>query len=345
MPTVRLLERNGKSKQLRVKTNKRRNTQLSLSRGSMQALAPRGQGLALGAVRTASAAVAGINPARYIKFYNCTNGSNSGLGIQFRMPLYTICAGATSGGGLKTVSGSILVSSILSPTMAGTLAPQIQRFASCFSRWRWKKLSFLYSPMGSTASGVRLAFAYTNDPLQDQIYAISSYTGFNTLLTTPVSTTFSPWTGWSMSVPCASELMYTYPMNTSVGANVRQSNSGLIACVADSDPGATFSYGTLWWEVDLELYDPAPLATAHLPSSSLSGGPEYKDPPMGYREDAPVNNPNLGPLLTAAISPEKDTVLVETSSTIGVPPLARDVHASSRMCGSNCIASPRPVKT
>lgn len=298
------------------------NQPLRTSRGSMQALAPRGQGLALGAVRTAPAAVAGVPPMRTLQFYNCTMGANSGLGIRFRLPLFTVCAGVTTGGGLKNVGGSIIVSSPLSPTMAGTLSPQIQRFASCFSRWRWKRLGFIYAPLGSTASGVRLAFAFTNDPLQDQLYAVVGYSGFNVLQTTPVSTVFSPWTGWAMSVPCSSELMYIYPMTSTIGANYRQAHSGLITCVTDSDPGATFTYGTLWWDVDLELYDPAPLASGDIPSSMSSTVKEQKDSPLAEGTD---------------------TVVVDGGS-LGGPVTVREAAASTRKLPSG-LSTSNPAHT
>jgi len=175
--------------------------------------------------------------------------------------MYSIGASNTNGYGFVNTAGTRAALVDLSPVNTGMLCPQLARIASCFSRFRYKKLGWLYEPMASTASGVRLAFAYSSDPY-GSLDSVTSSTGYNICFTTPQSVAFSPWMPWNMTCQVPGDLCYTYAGLNTVAANIRQASVGTIACVADSNPGADFTYGILWCCFVLDLVDPIPTASS-----------------------------------------------------------------------------------
>lgn len=330
-----------------MRKSKQKKRALALRSGSSQSLALRSQGLTLGTVRTAPAAVVTNPPVRLLSYGNLVGaGRESGLLLRGCLPFCTIMADGANGKGLGLTSGAVGMTYI-SPLMAGTLSPQVARIASCFSRWRFRRLGFIYNAMGSTASGVRMAFAYGTDPLHEILSNVTSYSSYASLLSTPHSTAFSPWASFAMEVPVSSEFSYSYANSgwLTEYAMRRQYQSGVIACVCDSAPGATFSYGILWWAFELELHDPAPVS---IPTSSVLGKEDHsvlvtEEKKQAVAPNVVADNPNLGPLLinappsvsspvtTAAPVVEADSayVRVDAGESGNPPTLVRSYAVSS----------------
>jgi len=319
----------------------------------------RGLSATQGTIRTAPAAVMANQPRRFLSYGNVFENGSQGARISGCLPLYGICAEATTGAGLRNVSGTNFSSIFHTPANGDTLSPQLSRIVSCFARWRFRKLRFVYAPMGSTASGVRLAFAYSCDPLSSELYSSSAltYTNYNALLTTPHSVQFSPWAGWVMDVPCTSEFKYTRYSSTTVSANTRDITGGIMACLADSDPGTTFSYGTLWVEFVLDVIDSAPLSTVYTgpptTSSSLSSqvsgsdSTESKAVTSGGLSTGPADRWSKGLVPVETFTSSSTGNSVAAADTVSVPGVGsttlREDYVLCRREGG--VLSPNSVTT
>lgn len=209
---------------------------------------------------------------RGLFFGNCNVKGQTGCRISGIVPFCTLGAANTTGRGLMDRGGNRLANWILRAADGTTLCPQLSRQVSCFSRYRLTKLRFIYDPIGSTASAVRLAFAYSNDPLSPAFYSALGfdYTAYNSLLTIPGSRAFSPWMGWSQNVAVDDNWKYVdnSASDTIAAANVRQEAYGVIMCLADSNPGTDYTYGILSIDFSIDLLDPCPLPT--VPTTNLA---------------------------------------------------------------------------
>jgi hypothetical protein len=265
--------------------------------------------------------------------------------------MLTVCAHTTDGFGLVDAAGAYHGILKLSPALPNLLCPLLLNESRNFTRYRFKRLRFIYHAIGSTASGVRLNFAFVNDPHQSEFTAITGSSSYNLLSTTPNSVPFSPWSGWAMDCKISTDLCYIAPglsYLSYVTADVRQAYAGMIACLADSDPGATFTYGQLWWDFDVELVDVCP--TSSLPSTSAlmssATASEIKENPsqsVGVKLGTAQVNPNIGPTITvsstdslsgssssksAAVRADADYIRVEDPSTTS--PVGTRVLQSAR---------------
>jgi len=216
---------------------------------------------------------------RSLNFSSVSLDGQGGCRLSGTFPFITVGAASTTGVAFVTRSGSRVGSATLSPVSGSWLCPTIARLASCFTRYRWSRLRFDYHAMGSSASAVRLAFAYCMDPYAGSIPTSPTLSDYNTLLTTPHSRVFSPWMDWTLSVPCAGELSYTYAGSSTVAANVRQNSPGQIVCVADSDPLTNYTYGVISLSFVLDLFDMLPLTSSPAASFTTAVSEEEKQQP------------------------------------------------------------------
>lgn len=251
-----------------VSSKRRKQTALKRSTRGNRPSGPLSTGNSVSLVR----APAAVSTARYLRslsFSAVRLGDRIGCRITGNVPFITVGAEVTSGDGFVTRTGSRYDLLAFSPVNAAFLCPQLARLASCFTQYRWTSLGFKYNAMGSTASAVRLCFAYSADYLSPALTTGAGYEKYNYMLTTQNSQVFSPWMDWSMSVPGQQELCYVATFSDTIAANSRQSYGGVIACVSDSDPGTTYTYGVISLAFVLDLFDPVPLVTP--PSAELSG--------------------------------------------------------------------------
>jgi len=290
----------------------------------------------MGSLISAPAAVSLGRLKRSLVFGAVRLGDKVGCRLTGVLPLVTIGAGNSTGYGLMTASGTRGANLALSPVNAAFLCPQLARFASCFAQYRWNKLGFVYNAIGSTASAVRMVFAYSSDYLQPVIYGVTGYAGYNSLLTTQYSQCFSPWMDWSMSVPTEQVPSFVTTYSSSVAANTRQSYGGIVACVADSNPGADFTYGVLSIAFTLDLFDPLPTST--LPSVEMINGTsriidldhhvEEKLGSMLSEERQLQNDARLirtveGPEQSSSTLPSCGNQMARVSSSAGTNPVSR----------------------
>lgn len=221
-------------------------------------------------VAPAAVSLSGIR--RELRFSSFNEQGTVGCRITGVFPICSLGAAVTTGCGFYTKGGTRPATILLRPADGSfSLSPILYRLSSCFTRYRVSSLSFVYDPVGSTASAVRLAFCYSSDSQAPAIYGITSSSGFNTILSSSFGRAFSPWAGWRMRVAPTNSWYYVdYGASDTIAANIRQESFGMIACVADSDPGVDYSYGLLSMELTLDLIDPIPVVTSvSLKDSSL----------------------------------------------------------------------------
>lgn len=213
---------------------------------------------------TAPAAVSLNGIKRELRFSSFNERGSVGCRVSGTFPICSLGASVTNGCGFYVKGGTRPATILLRPSDGSlSLSPILYRLASCFTRYRVDSLSFRYDPIGSTASAVRLAFCYSSDPQCPLLYAITSSSGFNTILSSNFSRAFSPWVGWSLKVfPTDSWYYLDSTASDTIAANIRQESFGMIACVADADPGVDYSYGVLSMELTLDLIDPIPVSTS-----------------------------------------------------------------------------------
>jgi len=261
----------------------------------------------MGAVQAAPAAVNSYMPSRKFDVSSLRDGQMGDKLVRACLPMLTVCAHTSEGYGLVDTAGTYHGTVKLSPVIPNLLCPLLLNEARNYTRYRFRRLRFTYYAIGSTASGVRLNFAFVNDALQAEFSAISSSSSYNLLSSTPNSIPFSPWSPWSMSCNIGSDLCYTGVYSSTVAANTRQAYAGMIACLADSDPGATFTYGQLWWDFDVELRDVCPTTSGLPTSAAFSSGVAQSQPSGETGESAGLMtganvNPNLGPLSVLSVT-------------------------------------------
>lgn len=215
-------------------------------------------------------------------------------------------------------SGNRLANWILRAADGTTLCPQLSRQVSCFSRYRLTRLRFIYDPIGSTASAVRLAFAYSNDPLSPAFYSALGfdYTAYNSLLTVPGSRAFSPWMAWSQNVAVDDNWKYVdnSASDTIAAANVRQEAYGVIMCLADSNPGTDYTYGILSIDFSIDLLDPCPLPTVPTTNLALHSSLDSKE--ESKQSDNPASSNALDPGVAGVTRPQavSDTLSMGSST-------------------------------
>lgn len=267
------------------------------------------------------AAVSTSGVRRDLRFSSFSERGAMGCRISGTFPICSLGASVTNGYGFYTKGGTRCATIMLRPA-DGTysLSPLLYRLCSCFTRYRVSQLGFRYDPIGSTASAVRLAFCYSADPQSPLIYAISSYSGFNTLLSSVYGRTFSPWAGWSMRVTAPDSWLYLDPSaSDTIAANIRQESFGIIACVADSDPGVDYSYGVLSMDLSLDLIDPVPIGATTLALASVADHKESLDSVRASIESSYVpvtSNSSAGMPASSQVS----NSYFNTSSRVGTAP-------------------------
>lgn len=215
------------------------------------------------------AAVSSQRRPRQIRFAGVSSGDLHGLTVTGTIPYYTIGAAVTSGAGISTLTGRSAIK-VLRPTDIVTLTPWLALQAYCWGRYRVRHLHFIYNAIGSTASAVRLVFGYSSDPATTALSSVSSFSDYNRIQTVGSSLTFSPWKSWDLNVPVDNTWKYIDPVGSdSTIANIRQEAFGIIACVADADPGVTYTYGTLSVDFTVDFLDPTVLPDTSRPTTVL----------------------------------------------------------------------------
>jgi hypothetical protein len=142
-----------------------------------------------------------------------------------------------------------------------------------------------------------------------------------------------------MNCNVGSDLCYVAPYSSTVAANTRQAYCGMIACLADSDPGATFTYGQLWWDFEIELLDVCPttsgLPTAATLSSAVSGPTSSSNESKFVALTTNTTpNPNLGPLPVLEQSSELQSVGRAGGDYLVVDEAGRTSSSSARLAVS-----------
>jgi hypothetical protein len=145
--------------------------------------------------------------------------------------------------------------------------------ASAFSRYRVSKLTFHYRPTCPSITQGRLVFAYSQDVSHPLIgiseFSTSQYPGLSTLENGSNSISFAPWVGWSLAVPVDSDPRYmsldgVYGASTNAvydAADLRHNCFGSVCCLNNvKSTGDALRVGELYWEIEMEFYDPVPIS-------------------------------------------------------------------------------------
>lgn len=160
--------------------------------------------------------------------------------------------------------------------------------ARAFSRYRVHATAFHYRPTCPTSTEGLLAFGYSEDPSHPLIgiseFSTSAYPSISTIENGSNSIIAAPWCPWSIHLPCDSAPKYlavdgqysSGPTTTVVydAADIRHTNFGS-ACFLSSLRSTTETpnrVGELYWELDIEFYDPVPTSiTAVIPAFLEAG--------------------------------------------------------------------------
>lgn len=214
------------------------------------------------------------------------------------VPYLSLGAASSTGAGFIDRIGNRTATHNVSPMDSSCLCPQLAQIAHCFSKYRFRRLGFVYDPMGSTASAVRLALAYTSDPLNYVMANQTGPSGYTGLLTMATCKVFSPWMGpWSLACSVDDTWKYNKLMSSPDNADKRMEFIGTVGCCADSDPVSDYSYGILSMSFVLELKDLTYAGTMSTASVSLaSSAVEQKEIPTSevtLNDVVVVDHPNV----------------------------------------------------
>ena len=148
------------------------------------------------------------------------------------------------------------------------------QIAQGFSRYCVKGLTFHYLPTISTDFLGKLVFCYTDDGAHPLVgineLSNSNYPGLATLEACANSVSFAPWMPWSMKVTPDSDAKYMgvngYYSSMNIvypASSIRHNCFGSVTCVFNGTQGSSVvSIGELYWELDLEFWDPSPVDIA-----------------------------------------------------------------------------------
>lgn len=224
-------------------------------------------------------------------------GDNPGdLRIHATIPLYQVCSGWTSGiltipgGFVSTADPTTLIPPETSVQLGigiglhsnnqltfPYLSPAVSLISNAFTRYRMRKLQFIYEPQSSTIVQDRTVFAYAEDPRHPLFYAPNDASQLSSgkLLALSDSIAFAPWRSWSLDVSksVTQNLMYTAIVDTSpyLGqpqlSDQRFSMFGTIGCVTSN---TTYTgpviYGILYARMEVDLVEFCPIVqTAIVP--------------------------------------------------------------------------------
>lgn len=160
---------------------------------------------------------------------------------------------------------------------ADQVSPALDLISSAFTRYRVKRMKFIYAPQSTTNTVNRITFAYASDPLHPSICpataAVTTPEGMEGLADSIV---FAPWMGWELDV--SKSLPKDWLFTCSTNGDVTNGNEasrfeffGAVGGVITPSSAGASRYGTLYQEFEIEFKEFCPISTVR--PTSLSGIP------------------------------------------------------------------------
>lgn len=234
---------------------------------------------------SAPAAVSQNTPRHAYRYSSIKVGSHEGIRIHSCIPIAQIgCSGAGNNGFQMspTLGGAVTTPQTVAltpynaqgvewvPTFStysalieySWISPHIPLVSLAFDRYRVMGCTFRYEPQSTATLSERLVFSWTDDPEHPFLSPSSNVSGTTQItqmnqLITKDSVAFMPWKKWDLPVPVSSEPKFLYDL---AGNNLRFSNFGVMTCTTTS--GVANTYGILYVDLIVDLFDPVPIVTS-----------------------------------------------------------------------------------
>lgn len=193
--------------------------------------------------------------------------------------MYEVGAGIGTTDGLRDSSGAFFASAQLnltSPggiTVAGAAAahafisPQWDLIASCFTKYRVKRVKFRYFPQSTTTKDNRLVFSFASDANHPLVFGAATQSSLEAVAD---SIPFAPWCAWDMDVTSkvSKDWMYTYDgLSPQVQTNIssyieRFASFGTVGCITAINGTAVTGdvFGLLYLELGIEFCEFCPVS-------------------------------------------------------------------------------------
>jgi len=207
------------------------------------------------------AAPSTLHIPRVFRFSTAPNlGSRDGLRMHVVAPYLNVGVNASSsvnGGILLDASGNYHTGVLFDPNVTGIwLSEGVPLMSGCFARYCVRRLKFMYRQNGGVSTErAPMYFGWVNDPN----HPAGSSPTFAKLENLQAFTTFNAWENWDLEVDVDS-CQLNYSTNAGSGtADARLNYPGLLLGVQGTMSTPALTYGILYVETVIDLYDFSPI--------------------------------------------------------------------------------------
>jgi hypothetical protein len=207
-----------------------------------------------------------VNVPTKVEFYSPPRHNKHGQGLGVRITVAALdvklkasaAPNASMLWGASSTTDPLTAPTTLDPSVTGRwLNPASPLLTGLFSRFMQKGVTFRYRNKGTpTTTSAPACFGFSQDVMHPALNTSPTVLKLESL---QAHRNFNCWENWDLHVPFETDLLYSYDTGTSA-AESRVQDSGSFALLSDfTNGGSLVSFGTLYIEWDLVLYDFSPV--------------------------------------------------------------------------------------
>jgi len=162
--------------------------------------------------------------------------------------------------GISSTTDPLVSPLSLDPSVSSRwISPVPQLLSGIFDRFRVNSAKIRYRNTGTpTSTSAPMVFGYTDD-YNHPVFTTKTVAAFKSLEHHRV---FNAWENWDLNIPLMGDLQYSYDVGSPAKADYRLQDAGAFGLLIDfTNGGSITSYGTLYIEWDIEMYEMSPIYT------------------------------------------------------------------------------------